>query len=78
MSSLALIDYSLLVIFFICILGFLLLGTRSGQQQASTAAKLPALRESPESYIFLAMLFLFFIILAVSSERRGKQSNEFG
>jgi hypothetical protein len=78
MSLLAMIDYSLLVIFFICITALLLLGTRSRQQESTASVTLPSLRESLVAYILLATLFLLFIMLTALSQKRGKQSNAFG
>ena len=78
MQTFAIVDYSLVIIFFICITGLLLLGVHAEQRQVPTSAKLPALRQAPESYLFLAVLFLLFIILTLFSERRVKQSSTFG
>ena len=78
MSLLAMIDYSLLVIFFICITALLLLGTRSGQQESTASAPLPSLRESPVTYILLAALFLLLILLTALSQKRGKPNASFG
>jgi hypothetical protein len=78
MSLLAIIDYSLLVIFFICIAALLLLGTHSRQQEPTASVSLPSLHESPVAYIVLATLFLLFIILTAFTQKKGKQNNAFG
>ena len=78
MSLLAMIDYSLLVIFFICLTALLLLSTRSGSQQAVAPVTAPSPHESPVAYILLAMLFLLFIILTAFGQKRGKQNDMLG
>ncbi len=69
MSLLAMIDYSLLVIFFICITGLLLLGIRSRQQESTALVSPPSLHESQVAYILLAALFLLFIILTALDQK---------
>ena len=78
MSLLAIIDYSLLVIFFICIVALVLLGVHSCQQEPTASVSLPSLHESPVAYILLATLFLLFIMLTAFSQKRGEQNNAFG
>jgi hypothetical protein len=78
MPPLAIIDYSLIVIFFICITGLLLWSAYSSRQQLVAPATLPSLREAPEAYTFLAALFLLFIILTILTQKRREQSNVFG
>jgi preprotein translocase subunit SecG len=78
MSLFAMIDYSLLIIFFICITALLLLGTRSSQEESTASMSLPSLRESPVAYILLATLFLLLILLTALNQRRGTQNDAFG
>jgi preprotein translocase subunit SecG len=76
-SLLAIIDYSLVLIFFIGLTALLLLFTRSSQQ-AVASAPLPSPREEPTPYVFLAVLFLLLILLTVFTQKRRGQSNAFG
>jgi hypothetical protein len=78
LSLLSLIDYSLLVIFFIGIAGLLILSTRSRQQQVVAPAIAPSMREAPVAYLLLAGLFLLLIILTALTQKRGKQNNALG
>jgi hypothetical protein len=77
-SLLAIIDYSLIIIFFICITGLLLLYIRSYQQRGAVSAVIPSLREAPTAYIFLTTLFVLLIILTVLIQRRHDQNNVLG
>ena len=77
-SLLAIIDYCLIFIFFICIAGLLLLSLRSCQQQVAVSVSPPSLRESLGAYLFLAVLFLLFVILTVHAQRRREQYVAFG
>ena len=70
MSLLAIIDYSLILIFFICIIVLLLLNMHSRQLPTTTLIALPSVRESPGTYLFLAVLFLLFIVLTVRTQKR--------
>ena len=77
MYLLAIIDYSLIIIFFIGITGLLLLFTHSCQQTA-TSVTLPSPREEPVSYVLLTVLFLLLIILTVLAQNRREQNAAFG
>ena len=67
-SLLAIIAYSLVLIFFIVLTALLLLFTRPAQQ-AVASTTLPSLRKEPAPYVFLAVLFVLFIILTVFSRK---------
>jgi preprotein translocase subunit SecG len=76
-SLLAIIDYGLVIIFFICITGLLLLYTRSYQQRGALSVVTPSLREAPTAYLFLTTLFILLIILTVLVQKRHDQNNVF-
>ena len=77
MSLLAIIDYCLIVIFFIGIAGLLLMFVRS-ERPSVASATLPSPREEPAPYVFLAVLFLLFIVLTVFIQIRQGQKAAFG
>jgi len=77
MSLLAVIDYSLVLIFFICITGLLFWGTRLQRQQVEPSVISPAQRESLVAYLLLVGLFLLLIVLTALTQKTGKQSNTF-
>jgi hypothetical protein len=68
MSLFAIIDYGLILIFFIVLITLLLLFVRS-DRRAVTSTPLPSPREEPVPYAFLAVLFLLFIILTVVTQK---------
>jgi hypothetical protein len=72
MSLLAIIDYSLIVIFFIGIAGLLLMFVHADQPSVAPAI-LPSPREEPAPYVFLAVLFLLFIVLAILTQKEQGQ-----
>jgi hypothetical protein len=76
-SLLAIVDYGLVIIFFICITSLLLLYVRSYRQRGAVSAITPSLRESPATYLFLAMLFILLIILTVLVQKRHDKNNVF-
>ena len=75
MSLLAIIDYSLIVIFFITMTGLLLLYTRTHQQTVASAT-LPSPREEPATYVFLVVLLLLLVILAALTRKMGGRWTE--
>ena len=62
MTILSIIDYSLIVIFFIGMAGFLLLVTRSSHQK-ETAQDVSHPQTKPVTYVLLTALFLLLIVL---------------
>jgi hypothetical protein len=77
MSLFAMIDYGLILVFFICFIGLLLLGTRR-QQQSAASVVVPSPRESPATYLFLAVLFLLLIMLTALTWMRYERNNACG
>jgi hypothetical protein len=75
MSLLAIIDYSLIVIFFIAMTGLLLLYTRSHQQTVASAT-LPSPHEEPATYVFLAVLFLLIIVMTILTRKMNSHRAE--
>ena len=77
-SLLVVIDYGLILIFFICFTGLLLWGIYSRPRQVAASTIAPSQHESLTAYILLAGLFLLFIVLTVFTQKMGKQNNTFG
>lgn len=73
MTLLALMDYGLLIIFFLGVAGLLLVVVRSGAAEEKPAVARASVQREPGSYLLLVALFSFLALLAfiVQKERGG-------
>jgi preprotein translocase subunit SecG len=69
MTLMAMIDYSLVVIFFIGVAGLLCFIARSRPGEASAQQTAPPPQEAKGTYAFVAVLFVLLIALAFFARR---------
>ena len=74
----AVIDYGLVLLFFICLTCLLLWSIRPYQQQAAVSVVTSSQREPLIAYFLLAGLFLLFIVLTAFPQLMGKRHNALG
>ncbi len=70
MTMLGMIDYSLIILFFIGVTGLILVITYDPEHEAPPQA-VPTPQKTKEAYTFLAVLFILLIVLAFFV-RRGR------
>lgn len=74
MTLLAIIDYALIVLFFIGVACLLFLSVQPRPQAAKTQVVVPQASEMPGTYLFLAAIFLLVFVTALARKYYGQSA----